>query len=181
MTRLSDYYKKEVVNSFMTEYKYDNIYKVPKIEKIVLNMRVGEAAIDRKKIDPAIADLTSISGQKPVICLSKKAIAGFKLRENMPIGCKVTLRGKRMYEFLGRLVVMTLPRVKDFKGLNPKSFDGKGNFSLGIKEQIVFYEINYDKIDKIRGLDITICTTAKTNEEGQFLLKAFKLPFIKRH
>lgn len=181
MTRLSIQYKEEITPKFMKEFKYKNKLQVPKLEKIVLNMGVGEAAVDRKKIDPALADLTVISGQKPIVCLSKKAIAGFKLRENMPIGCKVTLRGKRMYEFLERLIIMTLPRVKDFKGLNPRSFDGKGNFSMGIKEQIVFPEINYDKIDKIRGLDITICTTAKTNQEAKFLLESFKLPFIKRH
>ncbi|MGV3279148.1 50S ribosomal protein L5 [Rickettsiales bacterium LUAb2] len=181
MARLSTQYKDVIIPNFMKEFKYSNVFQVPKLEKIVLNMRVGEAALDKKKIDPAIADLTTISGQKPVVCLSKKAIAGFKLRENMPIGCKVTLRGKRMYEFLDRLIVMTLPRVRDFKGLNPKSFDGKGNFSLGIKEQIVFPEINYDKIDKIRGLDITICTTAKSNKEAKFLLEEFNLPFVKRN
>lgn len=177
MTRLLDIYKKEIKQELKNKFSYKNDLAVPKVSKIVINMGVGEAAADKKKVDNAVRDLTLISGQKPVVTKAKKSIATFKLREGMPIGCKVTLRGKRMYDFLDRLVNMALPRVRDFRGLNGKSFDGYGNYSFGLKEQIVFYEIDYDKIDTIRGMDIIICTTAKTNEEAKELLKGFAIPF----
>lgn len=180
MNHLQNLFKETVVADFQKEFKYNNIFQVPKLSKIVLNMRVGAAALDKKEIESAKADLIVIAGQKPAECLSKKAIAGFKLRENIPIGLKVTLRGERMWHFLLKLIMVALPRVRDFTGLKPSSFDGNGNFTLGIKEQIVFPEIRYDKIDKIRGLDITICTTAKTNEEALFLLKSLGLPFKKK-
>jgi len=162
----------------MAEFKYANPMQVPRLEKIVINMGVGEAVQDIKKMDAAVAELTAISGQKPIVIRSKKAIANFKLRRGLPIGCKVTLRGARMYEFLDRLVTIALPRVRDFRGVSPKSFDGRGNFAMGLKEQIVFPEINYDKIDAVRGMDIIICTTARTNEEAKALLKGFNMPFV---
>lgn len=179
MNYLQNLFKESVVDLCMKEFSYKNLLQVPKLEKIVLNMRVGAAALDKKEIESAKVDLTAIAGQKPVECLSKKAIAGFKLRENMPIGLKVTLRGTRMYDFLLKLIMVALPRVKDFTGLSKKSFDGKGNLSLGIKEQLVFPEIRYDKIDKMRGMDITICTSAQTDQEALFLLKSLGLPFRK--
>jgi large subunit ribosomal protein L5 len=153
--------------------------EVPRLEKIVINMGVGEASQDKKKMDGALADLTAIAGQKPIVTYAKKSIAGFKLREEMMVGCKVTMRRTRMFEFLDRLVTITLPRVRDFRGLNGKSFDGNGNYAMGIKEQIVFPEVDYDKVDQIRGMDIVICTTAKTDAEALALLKAFNLPFSK--
>lgn len=179
MNHLQALFKDTVVPNFKKEFACTNIFQVPKLDKIVLNMRVGVAALDKKEIESAKKDLIAISGQKPIECLSKKAIAGFKLRENIPIGLKVTLRRERMYDFLLKLIMVSLPRVRDFSGLNKSSFDGNGNYSLGIKEQIVFPEIRYDKIDKIRGLDITLCTTAKTNDEALFLLKSLGLPFKK--
>lgn len=177
LPKFKDLYKKEVVKSLKGAFNYKNDMELPKLEKIIVNMGVGDAVSDSKVINNAVNDLTQISGQKPVINAAKKSIAAFKLREGMKIGCKVTLRKDKMYEFLERLVVVALPRVKDFRGLNAKSFDGRGNFTFGIKEQIVFPEINYDKIDKLRGMDITIVTTAKTDEEAKVLLSGFKLPF----
>lgn len=179
MTRLLEDYKDSIVKNLMKEFSYKNIMEVPKLEKIVINIGVGEAALDKKKIEIPYQELVAIAGQKPVICLSKKAIAGFKLRENMPIGCKVTLRKSRMYEFLDRFVNIALPRVRDFRGVSHKGFDGNGNYSLGLKEQIIFPEVDYNKIDKIRGMNITFCTTAATDAEAKFLLKEFNMPFMK--
>jgi large subunit ribosomal protein L5 len=177
-TRLQEIYKSTIVPALQKEFSYENALEVPKLDKIVINMGVGEAVNDRKKVDAAVADLTLISGQKPVVTKSKKSIAVFKLREGMAIGCKVTLRRDRMYEFLDRLVTIALPRVRDFRGLNGKSFDGNGNYAMGLKEQLVFPEINYDKIDEVRGMDIIICTTAKTDAEAKALLRGFSFPFI---
>jgi large subunit ribosomal protein L5 len=160
------------------QFGYKNIMEVPRIEKIVLNMGVGEATQDKKKVDKAAEEMALIAGQKPVITKAKKSVATFKLREGMPIGCKVTLRRERMYEFLDRLITVALPRVRDFRGLNPKSFDGRGNYAMGLKEQIIFPEINYDKIDSVRGMDVIVTTTAKTDDEARALLKAFGFPFI---
>lgn len=176
MARLEDLYKEKLAPAIMKELGLENVMQIPKIEKITLNMGVGEASRDRKLMDGAVVDMTKIAGQKPVITKARKSIAGFKIRDDMAIGCKVTLRGERMYEFLDRLVTIAIPRIRDFRGLNAKSFDGRGNYSMGITEQIVFPEIEYDKVDRIRGLDITITTTAKTNEHGRALLKAFKFP-----
>lgn len=176
MARLEQLYKEKIAAQLMQQFNYKSIMQVPKISKITLNMGVGEAVADKKVLDFAVADLTKIAGQKVLVTKAKKSIAGFKIRENWPIGCKVTLRHHRMYEFLDRLISIALPRVRDFRGLNPKSFDGRGNYSLGIKEQIVFPEIDYDKVDKLRGLDVTITTTAKTNEEAKALLVAFNFP-----
>jgi large subunit ribosomal protein L5 len=178
MTRLQEIYASKVRPQLMDQFKYKNPYQVPRLEKIVINMGVGEAAHDAKKMDAAVAELTAISGQKPVVMRARKAIANFKLRRGLPIGCKVTLRGARMYEFLDRLVTIALPRVRDFRGLSGRSFDGRGNYALGLKEQIVFPEINYDKIDAIRGMDIIIVTTARSNEEAKALLKGFNMPFL---
>ena len=180
MSRLREHYENTVKSELQKEFDYKSVMEIPRLEKIVLNMGVGEASQDRKKIEGAISDLTLITGQKPVTTKSKKSIAGFKLREDMVIGTKVTLRKDRMYEFLDRLVNIALPRVRDFRGLNPKSFDGRGNYSMGLKEQIVFPEIDYDKVDKIRGMDIVICTTAKTNDEARALLTGFDFPFTGR-
>lgn len=177
MSRLRDHYNTTVRKVLVEEFQYENPMQVPRLSKIVLNMGVGEASQDRKKVETAAADMTLIAGQKPVITRAKKSIAGFKLREGMAIGCKVTLRRERMYEFLDRLINIALPRVRDFRGLSKKSFDGRGNFAMGIKEQIIFPEISYDKVEQIRGLDIIICTTAKTDAEAQALLKAFDMPF----
>jgi large subunit ribosomal protein L5 len=176
MARLKTFYKNEVVKKLQEQFNYGSIMEVPKITKVTLNMGVGEAVLDKKVMDSAVADMTKISGQKPVVTKSKKAIAGFKIREDWPVGCKVTLRNERMYEFLDRLIAIALPRVRDFRGLNPKSFDGTGNYSFGITEQIVFPEIDYDKIDAIRGMDICITTNAKSNEEAKALLLAFSFP-----
>lgn len=169
-------YREEITKKLQKEFSFKSVMEVPRITKITLNMGVGDAAEDKKIINHAIDDLTKISGQKPVTTMTRKAIAGFKIRENWPIGCKVTLRKKRMYDFLQRLISIAIPRIRDFRGFSTKSFDGRGNFSLGIKEQIVFPEIEYDKIDKIRGLDITITTNAKTDAEACALLKAFGFP-----
>jgi len=176
MARLKEFYNTEVVELMMKKFGYKSVMQVPKLQKITLNMGVGEAVGDKKVMNFAVEDMTRITGQKPVVTLAKKSIAGFKIREDWPVGCKVTLRKNRMYEFLDRLVTITLPRVRDFRGLNPKSFDGTGNYSMGIHEQIVFPEIDFDKIDVIRGLDICITTTAKTNAEAKALLEAFNLP-----
>jgi len=180
MARLKEFYKDEVVEMMMKKFGYKSIMQVPRIQKITLNMGVGEAVGDKKVMNFAVEDMSRIAGQKPVVTLAKKSIAGFKIREDWPIGCKVTLRSQRMYEFLDRLITITLPRVRDFRGLNPKSFDGTGNYSMGIQEQIVFAEIDFDKIDVIRGLDICITTSAKTNEEAKALLEAFNLPLKDR-
>lgn len=177
--RLREQYNREIRPQLTKQFGYKNPMEVPRLEKIVLNMGVGEAADDAKKIESPQKELTDIAGQKAVITHSRKSIAGFKLREGVPIGVKVTLRHDRMYEFLDRLVTIALPRVRDFRGVKPKSFDGAGNFSLGLKEQIVFPEIDYDTVDKIRGLDVIICTTAKTDEEGKALLSGFQMPFRK--
>ncbi len=178
MTRLQDRYLKVVRPALMKEFNYKNPLAAPRLDKIVINMGVGEAVGDGKRIQSAVQDLTAIAGQKPVVTKSRKAIANFKLREGMNIGCKVTLRRGRMYEFLDRLVNIALPRVRDFRGVSGKSFDGSGNFALGLKEQIVFPEIDYDKIDAVRGMDIVICTTAKTDAEAKALLKGFDMPFV---
>lgn len=180
MARLKEFYKKDVIDLMMKKFGYKSIMQVPKISKITLNMGVGEAVGDKKVMNFAVDDMTRISGQKPVVTKAKKSIAGFKIREGWPVGCKVTLRSNRMYEFLDRLVTIALPRVRDFRGLNPKSFDGTGNYSMGVQEQIVFPEIDFDKIDGIRGMDICITTTAKTNEEAKALLEAFNLPLKDR-
>ncbi len=177
MTRLQTYYKETVVPQLMKKFSYGNIMEVPKITKICLNMGVGEAVGDKKVMDRAVGDMTAIAGQKPVVRVARKSVASFKIRDGWPVGCKVTLRRERMYEFLDRLVSIAIPRVRDFRGLNRKSFDGRGNYSLGVKEQIMFPEIDYDKIDVIRGMDITIATTAKNDEEALALLQAFNFPF----
>jgi large subunit ribosomal protein L5 len=177
MARLQEIYQKEIVSKLKDRFKYKSVMQVPRISKITVNMGLGEAMDDKKVITSGIADLEKIVGQKPVVTLARKSIAGFKIREGWPIGCKVTLRGQRMYEFLDRLISIALPRVRDFRGLSAKSFDGRGNYSLGFKEQIVFPEIEYDKIDALRGLDITITTSAKTNKEAYALLEAFNFPF----
>ncbi|AAU04102.1 50S ribosomal protein L5 [Rickettsia typhi] len=177
MLRFKELYKKKIIESLKKEFSFKNQHEIPQIKKIVINMGVGEAIADSKVINNALNDLTLISGQKPIVTLARKSIATFKLRENMKIGCKVTLRKDRMYDFLERLVIVALPRVKEFRGFSYKSFDGKGNFTFGLKEQIVFPEINYDKIDTIRGMDITIVTSAKTDQESKFLLSGFNLPF----
>ena len=176
--RLQEHYAKTVREALTKEFSYKNAFEVPKLDKIVINMGVGEAVNDRKAVDGAVADLTAITGQKPVVTKSRISIATFKLRENMAIGCKVTLRRDRMYEFVDRLINIALPRVRDFRGLNGKSFDGRGNFAMGLKEQIVFPEIEYDKVDMIRGMDIIICTTAKTDAEAKALLRGFDFPFV---
>ena len=176
--RLREMYENQIVPAMTTEFSYTNGFEVPRLDKIVINMGVGEASQDKKKMDGAVADLTLISGQKPIVTRAKKSIAGFKLREGMPIGVKVTLRRDRMFEFLDRLVNIALPRVRDFRGLNPKSFDGRGNYSMGVKEQIVFPELDYDKVDSVRGMDIIVVTTAKTDDEARELLKRFQFPFV---
>jgi len=177
MTRLHEHYEKVVKPALMREFSYKNAMEVPQLDKIVVNMGVGEAVADGKKINTAVNEMTAITGQKPVITKSRKSIANFKLRENQNIGCKVTLRRERMYEFLDRLINVALPRVRDFRGVSPKSFDGRGNYALGLKEQIVFPEIDYDKIESVRGMDIIIVTTAKSDAEARALLKAFDMPF----
>ena len=179
MARLRDFYKETVVPKLTKDLGVKNAMQVPKLVKITVNMGVGEAVADRKVMDAAVADLTKITGQKPKLCMSKKSIASFKVRENLAIGTKVTLRGERMWEFFDRLVTIAIPRIRDFRGINPRSFDGRGNFSLGIKEQIIFPEIQYDQIDQLRGMDITITTTAKDDKQGRALLTAFNFPFRK--
>ncbi|ABQ31135.1 MULTISPECIES: 50S ribosomal protein L5 [Acidiphilium] len=177
-TRLQQHYETVVREALQKEFGYTNPMQVPKLEKIVINMGVGEAAADQKKLDAAVAELTLIAGQKPVKTVAKKAIAGFKIRKGLPIGCKVTLRRARMYEFLDRLVTIALPRVRDFRGISGKGFDGRGNFAMGLKEQIVFPEIEYDKVDDMRGMDIVFVTTAPTDAEAKALLKGFEIPFV---
>ena len=177
LPRLYKLYNDEIRAKLREEFGYKNVMQVPKLEKIVLNMGVGEATGDQKKLDAAVAELTAISGQRPVKTVAKKAIAGFKIRKGLPIGCKVTLRKSRMYEFMDRLITIALPRVRDFRGIQGKGFDGRGNFAMGLKEQIIFPEINYDRVDAVRGMDIQFVTTAKTDAEAKALLKAFNLPF----
>ena len=177
MTRLSEEFKNNIKPKLMEKFKYKNVHQIPKITKIVLNMGIGEAKENSKLLDKAQDELSLIAGQKAIKTKAKKAIAGFKIRQGMPLGVSVTLRNKIMYEFLDRLINIAIPRIRDFRGLNPKSFDGKGNFTLGVKEQIIFPEINFDKIDKVRGLDITICTNTKKNDEALELLKSFNMPF----
>ena len=176
MTNFETLYNDVIKKSLVEKFGYKNPHEIPKLTKIVLNMGIGEGVTDKKKVTSAMEELAAIAGQQPVMTKARKSIATFKLREGMPIGCKVTLRSDRMYEFLERLVNMALPRIRDFHGINGKNFDGKGNFAFGIKEQIIFPEINYEKVDEVRGLDIVICTTAKTDDEAKFLLKSFNLP-----
>lgn len=179
MSRLKDLYKSEIVNAMVKKFGYKNIMEVPKLDKIVINMGVGEAKDNSKVLETAVKELETITGQKVVTTKAKNSVANFKIREGMPIGCKVTLRGEKMYEFLDRLVNLALPRVRDFRGVNSASFDGRGNYALGIKEQIIFPEIEYDKIDKVRGMDVIVVTTAKTDEEARELLRLFNMPFKK--
>jgi large subunit ribosomal protein L5 len=179
MARLQQYYKETVVPKLKTDLKIDNPMQVPKITKITVNMGVGEAVADKKVMDAAVTDLQKITGQKPLVTKSRKAIASFKIRQGLAIGCKVTLRGARMYEFLDRLISIAMPRIRDFRGVSPRSFDGQGNYSMGVKEQIIFPEIQYDQIDQVRGMDITITTTATDNRQGRALLEAFNFPFRK--
>ena len=179
MAKLHDYYRDQVVNELKNKFGYKSVMQVPRIEKINLNMGVGEALTDKKLLDNAVADLAAISGQKPLVTKARKSVAGFKIRQGYPIGCKVTLRGERMWEFFELLITIAVPRIRDFRGLSAKSFYGRGNYSMGVREQIIFPEIDYDKVDRVRGLDITITTTAKNDEEGQALLAAFNFPFRK--
>jgi large subunit ribosomal protein L5 len=179
-SRLKEIYQNEIVDALMKKFEYKNVMQVPKIEKVVINMGVGEAKENAKLLDAAVSDLETITGQKAVITKAKKSVANFKIREGMAIGCKVTLRGDKMYEFVDRLINLALPRVRDFRGVNPNAFDGRGNYALGIKEQLIFPEIEYDKIDKIRGMDVIFVTTAKTDEEGRELLAQFNMPFAKQ-
>ncbi len=177
MSRLREHYQEVVRPELQKQFGYKNAMAIPRLDKIVINMAVGKATQDSKKLQAAVGDLTRISGQKPVICKARKSVSNFKLREGMPIGAKATLRRDRMYEFLDRLVTIALPRVRDFRGVSPKSFDGRGNYAMGLREQIVFPEINYDEVDEIRGMDIIICTTARSDEEARALLEGFRLPF----
>jgi large subunit ribosomal protein L5 len=177
--RLQEFYRNKVVPQLRADLQLSNPMEVPRITKITVNMGVGEAVADRKVMDAAVGDMTKITGQKPLICKAKKAIAAFKVREGLPIGCKVTLRGARMYEFLDRLITVAMPRIRDFRGLSPRAFDGRGNYTLGVREQIIFPEIQYDTVDQLRGMDITITTTARDNKHGRALLEAFSFPFRK--
>jgi large subunit ribosomal protein L5 len=177
MARLQDHYRETVVGQLTEQFGYKSVMQVPRIQKITLNMGVGEAVADKKVMDNAVGDMTKIAGQKPVVTKARKSIAHFKIREGYPVGCKVTLRGRRMYEFLDRLVTVAIPRIRDFRGIPARSFDGRGNFNMGVREQIIFPEIEYDKIDAIRGMNITITTTAKNDEEARALLAAFRFPF----
>ena len=179
MSRLKEQYQNEIVDAMIKKFGYKNIMEVPKLDKVVINMGVGEAKENAKLLESAIADMEKIAGQKAVVTRAKNSVANFKIREGMPIGCKVTLRGERMYEFVDRLVNLALPRVRDFRGVNPNAFDGRGNYALGIKEQLIFPEIEYDKIDKVRGMDVIFVTTAKTDEEARELLTQFNMPFAK--
>ena len=179
MARLKEQYQNEIVDALIKKFGYKNIMEVPKLDKVVINMGVGEAKDNAKLLDSAIADMEKITGQKAVVCKAKKSVANFKLREGMSIGCKVTLRGEKMYEFVDRLINLALPRVRDFRGVNPNAFDGRGNYALGIKEQLIFPEIEYDKIDRVRGMDIIFVTTAKTDEEARELLGQFGMPYTK--
>jgi len=177
MARLKNYYDGTVVGQLQEQFAYKNPMQVPRITKITLNMGVGEAVADRKVMEHAVADMTKIAGRKPIVINARKSVAGFKVREGWPVGCKVTLRREQMYEFLDRLINIAIPRIRDFRGMNPKGFDGRGNYNMGVREQIIFPEIDYDKIDALRGMDITFTTTATTDEEGRALLKAFNFPF----
>ena len=179
MSRLKEQYQNEIVGAMIKKFGYKNIMEVPKLDKVVINMGVGEAKENAKVLESAIADMEKIAGQKAVVTRAKNSVANFKIREGMPIGCKVTLRGEKMYEFVDRLINLALPRVRDFRGVNPNAFDGRGNYALGIKEQLIFPEIEYDKIDKVRGMDVIFVTTAKTDEEARELLKQFNMPFAK--
>lgn len=179
MAKLHEIYKDTVVPELFKQFGYTSVMQVPRIVKITLNMGVGEAVADKKILDNAVADLTAIAGQKPLVTKARKSVAGFKIREGYPIGAKVTLRGERMWDFLERLVSIAIPRIRDFRGVNPKSFDGRGNYSMGVREQIIFPEVDYDKVDAVRGLDITITTTARSDDEGRALLAAFNFPFKK--
>lgn len=179
MSRLKDLYNTEIKDAMVKKFGYKNVMEIPKIEKIVINMGVGEAKENAKVLEGAVKDMETITGQKAILTKAKNSVANFKIREGMPIGCKTTLRGDKMYEFLDRLVNLALPRVRDFRGVNPNAFDGRGNYALGIKEQIIFPEIEYDKVDKVRGMDIIIVTTAKTDEEARELLRLFNMPFAK--
>ena len=179
MSRLKDQYQNEIVDAMIKKFGYKNIMEVPKLDKVVINMGVGEAKDNAKLLESAIADMEKIAGQKAVVTRAKNSVANFKIREGMPIGCKVTLRGDKMYEFVDRLINLALPRVRDFRGVNPNAFDGRGNYALGIKEQLIFPEIEYDKIDKVRGMDVIFVTTAKTDEEARELLTQFNMPFAK--
>ena len=179
MSRLKDQYQNEIVDAMIKKFGYKNIMEVPKLDKVVINMGVGEAKENAKLLESAIADMEKIAGQKAVVTRAKNSVANFKIREGMPIGCKVTLRGEKMYEFVDRLINLALPRVRDFRGVNPNAFDGRGNYALGIKEQLIFPEIEYDKIDKVRGMDVIFVTTAKTDEEARELLRQFNMPFAK--
>ena len=179
MSRLKETYQNEIVDAMIKKFGYKNIMEVPKLAKIVVNMGVGEAKENAKLLDAAVSDMETITGQKAVVTRAKKSVANFKIRENMPIGCKVTLRGEKMYEFADRLINLALPRVRDFRGVNPNAFDGRGNYALGLKEQIIFPEIEFDKVDKVRGMDIIFVTTAKTDEEARELLRLFNMPFAK--
>ncbi|MBU2977249.1 50S ribosomal protein L5 [Alteromonas sp. C1M14] len=179
MAKLHDFYKETVVADLAKQFSYKSVMQVPRIEKITLNMGLGEAVADKKVLENATADMAAIAGQKPVVTVARKSVAGFKIREGYPIGCKVTLRGERMWEFLERLISIAIPRVRDFRGLSAKSFDGRGNYSMGVREQIIFPEIDFDKVDKVRGMDITITTSANTDDEARALLTAFNFPFRK--
>ena len=179
MSRLKEQYQNEIVDAMIKKFGYKNIMEVPKLDKVVINMGVGEAKENAKVLESAIADMEKIAGQKAVVTRAKNSVANFKIREGMPIGCKVTLRGEKMYEFVDRLINLALPRVRDFRGVNPNAFDGRGNYALGIKEQLIFPEIEYDKIDKVRGMDVIFVTTAKNDEEARELLKQFNMPFAK--
>ena len=179
MSRLKETYQNEIVDAMIKKFGYKNIMEVPKLDKVVINMGVGEAKDNAKLLESAIADMEKIAGQKAVVTRAKNSVANFKIREGMPIGCKVTLRGEKMYEFVDRLINLSLPRVRDFRGVNPNAFDGRGNYALGIKEQLIFPEIEYDKIDKVRGMDVIFVTTAKTDEEARELLSQFNMPFAK--
>ena len=179
MSRLKEQYQNEIVDAMIKKFGYKNIMEVPKLDKVVINMGVGEAKDNAKLLESAIADMEKIAGQKVVVTRAKNSVANFKIREGMPIGCKVTLRGEKMYEFVDRLINLSLPRVRDFRGVNPNAFDGRGNYALGIKEQLIFPEIEYDKIDKVRGMDVIFVTTAKTDEEARELLSQFNMPFAK--
>ena len=179
MSRLKDQYQNEIVDAMIKKFGYKNIMEVPKLDKVVINMGVGEAKDNAKLLESAIAEMEKIAGQKAVVTRAKNSVANFKIREGMPIGCKVTLRGEKMYEFVDRLINLALPRVRDFRGVNPNAFDGRGNYALGIKEQLIFPEIEYDKIDKVRGMDVIFVTTAKTDEEARELLTQFNMPFAK--
>ena len=179
MSRLKEQYQNEIIDAMIKKFGYKNIMEVPKLDKVVINMGVGEAKDNAKVLESAVADMEKIAGQKAVVTRAKNSVANFKIREGMPIGCKVTLRGEKMYEFVDRLVNLALPRVRDFRGVNPNAFDGRGNYALGIKEQLIFPEIEYDKIDKVRGMDVIFVTTAKTDEEARELLRLFNMPFAK--